>query len=163
MLAEATQNIVEIPTVQELMIGQEIPEVQVVARIHTKFASQDLWRRVSCEQQFILFFCASPCTLHSLSRCQVFRDSKHFHIQQSEDSHFNEKRCSFGGRSKRRRTGSGPRNGRGLLGWNPFQVQRIKTPAEQWHAGWANGARNSDAAKEDGSHAKDDEKDASTG
>ena len=78
VLAETTQNIVEIPTVQELMIGQEIPEVQVVARIHTKFASQDLWRGVSCEQQFILFFLrislhvAQLVPLSSLSRLKTF-------------------------------------------------------------------------------------------
>ena len=38
----------------------------MVARIHTKFAGEDLWRRVSCERQFILFFSA-----HLPARCTV--------------------------------------------------------------------------------------------
>ena len=41
---ETTQNIAEIPSVRELAIGQESPEVQVVTRIHTQFISEDLWR-----------------------------------------------------------------------------------------------------------------------
>ena len=32
--------------------------------------AHDLCRRVPCVQQFILCFCAFPCTLHSLSSCQ---------------------------------------------------------------------------------------------
>ena len=40
------------------------PEVQVVERIHTLFASGDLWSRVSSEQQLIWCFCVPParCT-----------------------------------------------------------------------------------------------------
>ena len=26
-----------------------------MTKVHTKFAGQDLWRRLSCEQQFVLF------------------------------------------------------------------------------------------------------------
>ena len=32
--------------------------------------AHDLWRRVSCEHQFILCPCAFPCTMHSMSSCQ---------------------------------------------------------------------------------------------
>ena len=72
---KTTQNIVEIPTVQERVISfGYIPRLRLWNG-STQFAGRDLWSRVSCEQQIILCFCVLPCTLHSLSRCQCLSHS----------------------------------------------------------------------------------------
>ena len=76
--------------------------------VMSRLPVQDLWRRVSCEQQFILSLCAFSCTLRRLSSCQClypwqctfvdpsgrlilvspFRDSKHSLVSSVRSSTF---------------------------------------------------------------------------
>ena len=76
--SETTQNIVEIPGVQELGIcfGNFLTSRSWTGSTPSS-QSRELWSGVSCEHQFILCFCILPCTLQGLSRRPCLSHSSH--------------------------------------------------------------------------------------
>ena len=68
---ETTQNIVEVPTVQDLVIWLEIPECQVLTfELGPNSQVRTCGEELHVNRNSSYFLCASPCTWHSLSRRQ---------------------------------------------------------------------------------------------
>ena len=67
-------NIVDIPTVQELVLdlSWNLPEVQVVERIRTQFTSRDMWRRSFLRTAICVVFLRTPVHVAQLVPLLVF-------------------------------------------------------------------------------------------